>query len=727
MSPKRRRPDQSPSQIALFLAAFFLLWGCESETTQIDEIRALHEEMRFEDTIEPLEGLMRTRVDDPELQYMYGVALMGTGRPSLGLWSLRSAREHPEWAVRAGMALAQAAVNSGDGEAAMDAASRVLEIEPENRTMLALRAEAHLKLKDYEAALEDADRLVEIDPGALEAEGVRLRAYVGLERIDAAEGLFADFEERWDDEGFREDLGARYCAAHGRFAQEQGKLDLAKERYERCLERFPLRGALVTEAIEFFDQQGRPERGNEILRGVLEADPARAQVRETLASRLRRAKRLEEAEQILREGTALEDWVALQAWGALGHHFFELEDYEASFEAWERVIAIVGEPESDLRFGYAEVLLRSGRHERALEEAQRLPEVQGELIRGLVRLEQRRPEDALAHFSAGLRLWPNNAVARYYAAIAAEEVGDFDQAISHYRDSVRAGAEHTDAGLRLARLHKAEGAHEPARQALLHYLKAHPDDLEAQLLALRVAKQMDRPTTGAPDVSGFGWAGALGGMSGIARVSQIFAAADGAEAGIAVLQNVGDLDWTAPPVAPALRVLVAQLCAAGQPEEARRKIDAALAAHPDAADFYEIRGLWLEETRAPRAAARAAYEKALELDADHAPALAALGRLALAEGHHEKALRYYRRAAEDDRDTESRFRAAELASRAGAQEEAVRRLENLLEDEPYDARAAGALARLLAGREGEIRRVQALNRRAERFGREGADPGQEAL
>ncbi|MGE4651273.1 MAG: tetratricopeptide repeat protein, partial [Myxococcota bacterium] len=583
--------------------------------------------------------------------------------------------------------------------------------------------EAHLNLKRFEDALEDADRMSELEPDSLQSELVRLRGYIGLERIEDAEMLFVDFEERWGEEGFSEDLGARYCAAHAVFAREKGDLELAEERYEKCLERFPLGTTLVTEAIEFFDGQRRPGRGHEILRRMLELEPARAQARETLAVRLRSAHLEEEAEQVLLEGTQLGDWAALQAWGALGNHYFHLEDYEASLQAWERVMAYVEEPDADLRFGYAEALLRSGRYARALEEAGKLPEVQGELIRGLVRLEQRRPEEALAHFSAGLRLWPNNAVARYYAAIAALEAGDFDQAVSQYRDSIRAGAAHTDAGLQLARLHEAEAAYEPARQALVHHLKAHPDDLDARLMALRLAKRMSRTTPPQQDFSSFSWAGQLGGVSGLAEVAEIVAAADGVEAGIAVLLSAKGMDWTAPPAAPALRVLVTQLCEAGKLDEARSRIDAAQSAYPDTAAFHEVRGLWLECRDAPAAEVRAAYEGALAIDAAHPPALAALGRLALGEGRHAEALEFYRRAAEDESDTESRFKFAELAARAGKRDEAKQGFEDLLEDEPYHARAAAALAELLAEREGNARRAQALVHRAARFGKDRSKTG----
>ena len=127
----------------------------------------------------------------------------------------------------------------------------------------------------------------------------------------------------------------------------------------------------------------------------------------------------------------------------------------------------------------------------------------------------------------------------------------------------------TDAGLRLARLHQAEAAYEPARQALVHHLNAHPEDLGARLLALRLAKRMGRASELPQDFSRLAWAGALGGVSGVADVAEVFAEADGAEAGIALLLSWRQLDFAAPAGAPALRILVALLCDAGRPAERR--------------------------------------------------------------------------------------------------------------------------------------------------------------
>ena len=691
-----------------------LLGGCESAKDRLDAVRSLHEEGQFETSLEPLEELLAASPEDAELLYLYGLANARSGRASLALWPLRKAREHPDWAVIAGAALAQAALTTGDNGTAIEAASRVLEVEPEYRPMLAVRSEAYVRSGHFEEALVDAERFLELDPDALDAQVTRLRSFIGLERLDEAEELFAELEGRWSGEEFPELRGDRYCTAQALFAKESQQIELAEERFEACLEEFPTGRMVIQEAVVFYDEQGRRERATEILRAALELEPTAAQTREILARRLRNAGQVEEAAQLLLEGTELEPYVALQAWGGLAAHYFQLEDFAAAASAWERVLELSGEPEPDLLFGYAEALLRAGRHAQALEVAERLPQVYAELVRGLSLLEQGRPREALNHFDAGLRLWPNNAVARYYAAIAAERIGDFDRAVSEYRQSLRSGAELTDAGLRLARLHEAEGSHDPAWQAIALYAEARPQDVEGQLLALRIAARMRREDVVQRRLV------ALASPRGqraavVAQAAQIVALSQGPQAAVDFLTRAPEIDLVDPGDADALRVLAEQLLASGREDEARDRAETALTAHPEAAAFQEINGLVLERSGASGAMARAAYERAVELDPNHAPALAALGRLALQEGDDDLARSYYVKAAAHSEDIESRRRAAELAAAAGDREDAKQRLEALLDDMPYDGRAAASLALLLL-EGGEAERAESLARRAMRFG-----------
>jgi Flp pilus assembly protein TadD len=70
--------------LAVWVAVCTLACGLDPE-----DIRAFQQEGEFEATIEPLRELLRATPDDPELNHLYGVALLGTGQPELAIWPLR--------------------------------------------------------------------------------------------------------------------------------------------------------------------------------------------------------------------------------------------------------------------------------------------------------------------------------------------------------------------------------------------------------------------------------------------------------------------------------------------------------------------------------------------------------------------------------------------------------------------------------------------------------------
>ena len=713
----RDRSDGLARVASLVLLLSIPLPGC-GPSDPVGEIRELHAAGRFAQSLEPLRNLAKLHPDDAEVHYLHGFALLHTGEPSLALWSFRKAMEDSEWFTPAALQLAANALITGNHDEAMEAAGRILEVEPDHLDALMLRARARTaSRRDYEGALADADRVLELDPDNVEALIPRSVALLGLERVEEAAVVLEELERR-----FREaDLGLnstpRYCAARAIFAREKDDPETAEQRYRDCLEEFPASFLVVDSAIGFYDEQRQSDRPIEILRTALDAAPFAIAYRTALAARLRTVGEAAEAEQILLAGTELGvPELAILAWAGLGDHYLELEDYAAAATALEQAVAIGEEPSQELVFAYADALIMAGRYARALEVAGELavPTLR-DLVYGRAHLAQGRPAEALEWFSSGLRLSPDNAVARYYAALAAEGIGDFDRAISEYRYSMRADPDATDARLRLARLHEAEGAYELALTAALHRTTRAPEnlDLETELVALRVRARTRRigetrsalaRLVGKPGVWG----------RAVAAVAEGIRARRGPAAAAQWIRQTPRLDLTDPQNAGVLRALVVDLGEVGNADTARSYVAAGLAAHPQAAVFHEIRGLARERNGAPREAVRAAYERAVELDPENADALAGLGRLA---SDSEAALAFYDRAAAADPEAAApQQAAAELLVALGRREEAEQRLAELLEKHPYDAEAATRLAELRLERGAETDRTLELARRAARFG-----------
>jgi hypothetical protein len=155
---------------------------------------------------------------------------------------------------------------------------------------------------------------------------------------------------------------------------------------------------------------------------------------------------------------------------------------------------------------------------------------------------------------------------------------------------------------------------------------------------------------------------------------------------------------------------------ADEPEIARRAIDAALAARPEAAVFHEVRGLHLELSGAAPDEVRAAYARALALDAGTAGALAGLGRLALDRDPAQAVALFDRAAAAEPSDPDPKLAAARALRASGSLGAVAPRLDALLDQHPFEAEAAAELVSLDFERGVVTPRTLERARRAARFG-----------
>ena len=720
------RPSPNPGRCAqgrlrvAFLALLLVAVGgaCARDEDPLAEIRELHGRGRFAATVDPLRKLVDEDPARAEAQLLLGTALLRSGEAGLAVWPLRRASESPEHAVDAGLLLTRAMLESRSATGAVDAIDRVLAVAPENVDAFQLRIEARLATGSPGKALEDVERLLALDPENLFVLVPRVVALLAIGRIDEAEAALETARERLaaTEEEVSPSARARLCIARGLFAFEKGEDEAAETQYEACLAEFSADPLAVSEAVSFFDRTGRSERATEILRQAAER-VGNASFRMALARRMGARGDAAAEEKLLRE--AAEARPSQTTWFALADHYVQRDELTAALAAFEQALAVSPDPPPMLRFAYADTLAQAERFEQAMQVAEQIDqESLRELIRGRVLLGQGDAKGALAAFEAGIRLWPNNPASRFLAGQAAERVGDFERASSEYRESVRAGAARTEAGLALAELQAIAG--DPAAlDAARRYVNTHPDDPEGYLVSVRIAHRAGQHAIA---TEGLARLAELPGQAPLAKAEEatLLAADKGPALAVETLER-SELDLTDPGSAPALRVLLAQLAAVEQHEAAQRRIAAALAAHPDAAVFHELRARALRSEGRPPELVREEFERALELDPEHAPALAGLAELSAGVGEIEAAVALYDRAADANPDDPApAHAAARLLLDRQETREAERRLEELLERHPREASAAYELARILAAR-GELDRAQALAERAAWFRTPGAD------
>jgi tetratricopeptide (TPR) repeat protein len=467
-------------QLALVAIIAAFLVSCRV-SDPLEQARDLQSQGLLEQSLEPLRERLASHPDDAEAHYRHGVALRHTGRPNAAVWSLRKASEHAAWKVAAGLELSAAAAEGRNWTLSIEAATAVLEAEPDNLAALYLRGEARLSdRQEPELTLADFDRALELDPDNIQIQLSRLAALLESNDVEQSAATLSRIQELGQEAALDEDTAGRLCVMQATFASESARLEEAEKLFGDCLERHPTHGVVLKEAMDFFDAHGRSDDANEFLRAALEREPRVLVYRQALAGRLSAEGRHDEAEALLRSGLELENG-ALRAgtWAALATHFEALNDLTAAADAYEHSLELVSQPMPGEILTLADLLARAGLHERALEVGK---DLESDIYRGIiearVHLDQHRPRQALDRFEEILLRWPNNAGARYYAGRAAEQIGDFDRAIEEYRQAMRSEAGLTDAGLRLARFYSAEGSGEHAWHAAFNHYKAHPDDPE---------------------------------------------------------------------------------------------------------------------------------------------------------------------------------------------------------------------------------------------------------
>jgi tetratricopeptide (TPR) repeat protein len=689
--------------------------ACAGSDDPLAEIRELHANGQYAESLEPLREILDENPDQPAANLLLGEALMRTGDSSSAIWPLRRALESRDHVVAAGLLLGRAELASRTPRDVLDAVERVLEVEPENAEALVIRVQGYLKANRNEEALEDVARVAEIDPGNLHILVPRVLALIELERIDEAEQALSSAQEvlAASDREMGDSVRGRLCVANGLFAFEKGDLERASELYQECLETYPDDRLVIAQSVAYFDRLEDPERATETLRQAFERtrDPY---FRTALATRAGRLGDREEQERLLREDA--EERSTPQAWFALADFYVLREEFDKGTTAFEMALAAEADPAPMARFAYIDTLIRAERFDDARRELATIEqEHMKDLLVGRLLLATGDPHGALRAFESGIRLWPNNAGARFLAGEAAEQIGDFDRAIEEYREALRRRGEQgsTDAALHLARILAGKGAYQGSFSAIHTYLRSHPRNTEALVLLIHVADELSQPKLVAQGMTRLLTTGHA--PMAMALQLEILANRSGHQAAIDSAEKSG-LDLTDPENALALRALLEQEAALAQHEKARARIEAALDLHPDAAAFHELSARVLLAAGGPVEEARASYERALALDPEHAGALAGMAELAANEGARDEAIALYDRASAADPDENDYERAAiELLLAGGRNEDAERRLALLVDRNPRDARASFSLAKSLAEREGDLDRALSYAKRAAYF------------
>lgn len=682
-------------------ALLALAVGCD-RTPSLEKVRALQAQGRYAETLEPLRARLDETPDDAETHLLYGTALARTGSARVAVWSLRKAAENPAFAIPASLELAVTQARSSNWNEAITAADEVLELDPQNVAARLLRGDALLSLGGKaEAALEEFELVLDQDPTSFPALTSRTAALLVLGRVDEAAETIDQLDTLATKNAADLDTQAQLCAVQAVLRQERGQLEEAEKQFEDCLERHPAHAVVIDPAITFFDGLGRRERSDALLEKALELAPYSISYRRTLALRKAAEGDSERALAIFREGLETDDdELKIAILTDITNYHVDRQELDLAIAAYQEAIDLTDEPTEVARLTHADLLAQAGRHEEARRVAATLANPTFvNLIEARIALDENQPKRALELLERVFPSWPNNAGARYYAARAAEQMGDFRRAVDEYRQSVRSAADQTEAALRLAKLFLAAGAKEDAWTNAWQYVTAHDSDPEGARVLVASASSDEKATLHGVLAQLWGkplWPAA------VATRARDLSAQKGPQAALDWIDGIPGPkpDWTDPFFAEATRERVLLLDAAERAKEADALLDAALAAHPDDADLLEIRGALLEARGAAPEAIRAAFEAAIERDAKAWRAVEGLARAREREGDLAGAIEAFDRSTKLHPESPlAARRAAELLAQRGApKEELEARWFELLKEHPWDPVAAEALAALRRAR-----------------------------
>ncbi|MBW1885467.1 MAG: tetratricopeptide repeat protein [Deltaproteobacteria bacterium] len=702
----------------------WVLLGCRSEDSQasLDAIRARVEQRDYAAAVELLQPLVEAEPDDAELALLYGRALMGSGQPSLAVWPLSRALDDPDYGVEAGILLTAAQMMVGSTSDAVNSASVVLAVEPENRQAMVLRARALIIEKNEQEAFEQIEALLESAPDDLVALQLRFQALLGLGRIEEsveAVALMREILAKAENLDPRiaakaPQIAAQLCAGAATFAEERGEIETAEQLFEECLaaeDESRHRSVLVRTAAEFFDEQGNVDRATAIWRETFEADPGNLNMRVVLANRLASLGRRAEAESLLREVTTRQP----AAWTALADFFLEGEDVRGALEAIEGAIASTPRPKSTWLLSRADYLIILGELARADEAlaAIEVP-VHRYVIQGRLQLVRNQPEAAAKSLEQAVRLWPDNGSVRFMLGQAAEGMGDFSAAMDQYKEANRYTVPHKEASLALASLLAAYQNWAGAFFALGRLVEARKGDPEVLEAYIDLARRSGQEKPGRKTLIDLSQ---LPGQA--ARAIALAITIAGETAGVAGALRVAtesELDLTLPASEPALAALVLVLGKTGRHVEALEWAGAAVKARPDFPAFVATHAeALLLAGRVDEA--MAGFEAAQKLDPKFYRAAIGRARSALAADQIDAAMELFRAAAELESDSvEPPREIARLRFEAGQRAEAQAMLREHLKRHPRDGIAARLLAEQLRAQGGaDAQELRQLTERAALF------------
>lgn len=677
-----------------------LALGCsDGIDARLDEAYALQEAGQLEQSILAMQGILRDDPENAQAHFLIGTALVQSDRRKRAIPHLTEATRSDLYAVPAGLLLASTQYRIQAYADAIESSREVLANDSDNLTAIFTLGRSALAAGQPDIALRQAIRILEVKPDAQNAVIMHGKALVALGRTEEAEKLWLDFRKHTAVAGNPSEA-ARACAELGLFYQSQIMPALADTTYTECLDDYPTYSYLQNSASDFYVQRSEPEKAIAIHRRAAESTPENFQVWSRFAATMYLHADPTETHQLYLQ--IVERFDSPEAWRLIADFYQKTRYTAAARKAIEEALIRSDQPSEDFLFFLAELLVEEGNSERAQKIGERLttPSYR-QILAGTLSLHAGNPKQALIHLDAGLRLWPNNPHARYRVGRATLALRNHDRAIAAFGAAILVGDGTTDAALRLAEIHFADGNWKPARGFAKHQIEHRPYlDPTPYHIAIRSALQLGRLDDAKAILDSLRILDH--GLSVISETIAIKRFEGGASASSEFVRANG-IDLADPANETILRAYCDDLNSMGRTEEAIHLVDAAVrriqtpgGPSSNAAALYDLRARVLSQLGRIEEATTS-IKHALVMDPGYAPALETRAFLALNAGDSQTALTALDAAsAAEPMEAKYPYSAAGIADDIGDIPGFVQRLEETLARRPTHGMAANDLAWALA-------------------------------
>ena len=587
--------------------------------------------------------------------------------------------------------LARLYLMSGAVSESLKLANAAQEIDPNNSTILALKAALLFRLKDPSGAVREANKALSLDPRNTDALVILAaeRFMVG----DPDEAL-RTLEHVTDDH--KDNLGV--VALKINIYERKGDTAQAETLLRQLVARNPNESAFRTQLIRFYLIHQRPQDAENELRAVVAKNPDDSTAGLQLASLLGSVKGVSAARAEL--------MARIKAGGqvfpyqlALAKLDFAQGDVSGSTTLLQDLIKTTAKPDDQMLARVTLAQMYIGKNNVAAAEPL-INEIlnidnrnnEGLRLRAAIRVDRSQFDDAIADLRRALNDQPRSPALLASLALAYERSGAIELADKAFLDATRAANFDPTFGMNYVAFLERRGLSEQAENVLVQLAGRNPNNVSvlSALARIKLARQ--------------DWVGAHQAADAIRNINsksevaeQIHAAAFGGQQkfndSLTILRDAYDAK---PNDVQPMAALVDGYLKAKQTDNAQALLQDVLKANPQNAEALTLMGTVQLVKNNPQQAERN-FEAAIKAQPSNAVGYRALADLYARQNKIDEALKIVRAGLEHQaKNFQLRFALAGLLEVKRDYELAIAEYEAMLKDQPGSMIVANNLASLLA-------------------------------